>query len=51
MVNVSEVVPFSGIEVAPNDLTMVGGRATRRLALAVLPLPPLVEVIGPVVFV
>src|SRR5205823_5186416 len=51
MVNVSEVVPFSGICAAPNSLVMVGGLATVRLALAVLPVPPLVEVTLPVVLV
>jgi len=51
MLNVSEVVPFSGIVVAPNVLVMLGGEATVRFALAVLPVPPFVEVTAPVVFV
>lgn len=51
IVNVSEVVPFSGIAAAPNALVMVGGVATVRLAEAVLPVPPFVEVTFPVVFV
>ena len=50
-VKVSEVVPFKGIEAAPNALVMVGGEATVRLAVAVLPVPPLVEVTAPDVFV
>jgi len=33
------------------DLVMLGGLATVRLALAVLPVPPLVEVTAPVVLV
>jgi hypothetical protein len=51
MVNVSEVVPFSGIAAAPNALVIVGGLATVRLAEAVFPVPPLVELTLPVVFV
>ena len=51
MVKVSEVVPFSGIADAPNAFTMVGGVATLKLALAVLPVPPLVDVTLPVVLV
>ena len=51
MLNVSDVVPFSGIVAAPNALAIEGGEATVRLALAVLPVPPLVEVTAPVVFV
>ena len=51
MVNVSEVVPFSGMLAAPNTLVMVGGVATVKLADAVLPVPPLVEVTLPVVLV
>ena len=50
MLNVSDVVPFSGIVAAPNALAIEGGEATVRLALAVLPVPPLVEVTAPVVF-
>src|SRR5258708_20355923 len=34
-----------------NDLVMVGGEATVRLAVAVLPVPPLVELTEPVVLV
>jgi hypothetical protein len=50
-VKVSDVVPFSGIDAAPNDLVMLGGARTLRLAVAVLPVPPLVEVTALVVFV
>jgi hypothetical protein len=48
---VKVVVPFSGIVAAPNALVIVGGVATARFAVAVLPVPPLVEVTLPVVFV
>jgi len=51
MVNVNEVVPFRGISAAPNTLAIEGGVATVKLAVAVLPVPPLVEVTFPVVFV
>ena len=49
--NVSEVVPFSGMLAAPKALVMDGGAATVRFAVAVLPVPPLVEVTAPVVLV
>src|SRR6266481_9928985 len=49
MVKVSDVAPFSGIWAAPNALLMVGGLATVRLEVAVLPVPPLVELTLPVV--
>src|SRR5258706_3027424 len=49
MVKVSDVEPFSGIVAAPNAFTMVGGVATDRFAVAVLPVPPLVELTLPVV--
>jgi len=51
MLKVSEVVPFSGMLAAPKALVIEGGVATLRLAVAVLPVPPLVEVTLPVVFV
>lgn len=51
MVNVSEVVPFKGICAAPNALVIDGGVATVKLAEAVLPVPPFVEVTAPVVLV
>src|ERR1700691_438269 len=50
-VNVREVVPFSGMLATPNALAMVGGRATDRLAVAVAPVPPLVDETVPVVLV
>ena len=50
MPKVSEVVPLSGMEAAPNDLAMEGGGAmTDTLADAVPPVPPSVEVTAPVV--
>src|ERR1700687_5872221 len=49
IVSVRLVNPLSGIVAAPNALLMVGGVATLRLALAVLPVPPLVELTLPVV--
>jgi hypothetical protein len=51
IVNVSEVVPFNGMLAAPNALAMDGGEATVKLAVAVFPVPPLVEVTLPVVLV
>src|SRR6185437_10955522 len=51
MVNVSEVVPFNGMLAAPKAFAIDGGEATVRLAEAVLPVPPLVEVTFPVVLV
>ena len=51
MLKVSEVEPFNGMLAAPKALVIVGGVATVRLADAVLPVPPLVEVTLPVVFV
>jgi hypothetical protein len=47
--NVNEVVPFSGIEAAPKTLATEGGASTVRLAEAVPPVPPSVEVTFPVV--
>jgi hypothetical protein len=51
IVNVSEVVPFNGMLAAPNTLVIEGGVATVKLADAVLPVPPLVELTLPVVLV
>jgi hypothetical protein len=51
MLKVSDVVPFSGIVAAPKALVMEGADATVRLAVAVLPVPPFVEVTLPVVLV
>jgi hypothetical protein len=49
-VKVKLVVPFSGMLAAPNALLIVGGLATVRVAvLLATPVPPLVEVIAPVV--
>ena len=44
MVKLSEVVPLSGILDVPKDLAIVGAVATDTVAVAVLPLPPLIEV-------
>src|SRR5579885_3278709 len=41
--NVSEVVPFNGMVGAPNDFAIVGDNATVTVAVAVLPVPPLVD--------
>src|SRR5882724_9087626 len=49
IVKLKLVEPFSGIVAAPNALVMVGGVATARFAVAVLPVPPLVELTLPVV--
>jgi hypothetical protein len=49
IVNVSEVVPLSGIFAAPNALAIVGGVTTLTLADAVPPVPPSVDVTFPVV--
>jgi hypothetical protein len=43
MVKVTVVVPFSGMLAAPNPLLIVGGATTVTVALAVLLLPPSVE--------
>ena len=51
MVMVREVTPFSEILAAPNAFWIVTGEATLRLAVAVLPIPPLVDVTFPVVLV
>ena len=51
MVKVSEVLALGATVAAPNALTIVGGLATSSVAVAALPVPPLVEVTAPVVFV
>lgn len=51
MVKLSVVVPARPMVAAPNDLEILGGAPTVRFAVAVLPVPPLVEVTAPVVFV
>ena len=48
---VKDVVPLSGMLEAPKPFVIVGGVATVRFALAVLPVPPFVEVTLPVVLV
>jgi len=50
-VNVKLVEPFSGMLAAPNALAMAGGAATAKVAEAVLPAPPLVDVTAAVVLV
>jgi hypothetical protein len=49
MVKVRLVVPFKGTCATPNALEIVGGLATVRVAEAVLPVPPFVELTAPVV--
>jgi hypothetical protein len=49
--NVREVEPLSEMLAAPKAFVIVGGVATVRLAVAVFPVPPFVEVTLPVVFV
>ena len=50
IVNVTVVVPLSGMLAAPNALLMVGGATTFNVAvLLVVPVPPSVELIAPVV--
>jgi hypothetical protein len=48
-VNVKEVEALSAMLAAPKALAIVGGEATERLAVAVLPVPPFVEETLPVV--
>jgi len=49
MLKVSVVAPFSGMLAAPNALVIVGGLATVRVAVALLPVPPFVDETFPVV--
>ena len=51
IVMVRVVVAFNGMVVGLNTLATVGGATTVRFAVAVLPVPPLVELTAPVVFV
>lgn len=51
ILKVSDVVPFSGMFATPKVFAIVGGAATDRFAVAVLPVPPFVEVTFPVVLV
>jgi hypothetical protein len=46
-VNVSDVVPLSGIVAAPKPFVIVCTDATVSVALAVLPVPPFVELTAP----
>jgi hypothetical protein len=50
-VKLREVEPFSGIFAAPNVFLMVGTAATFKFAVAVFPVPPIVDVTEPVVLV
>jgi hypothetical protein len=43
IVTVRDVVPFTGIDATPKTLAILGGPTTIRVAVAVLPVPPLVE--------
>ena len=49
--NVNEVLAFNRMLAAPKAFVMAGGVATVKLAEAVLPVPPLVDVTFPVVLV
>jgi hypothetical protein len=51
MVKLKLVDAFSPMALAPNDFEIEGGASTVRLAFAVLPVPPLLEVTFPVVLV
>lgn len=51
IVKLNALVPFNGTALGLNDLVMAGAWATLKLAEAVLPVPPFVEVTAPVVFV
>src|ERR1700676_868801 len=51
MTKVRVLAVFTGMLAGLKDLTMLGGAATVRLAVAVLPEPPLVELTAPVVLV
>jgi len=51
MVKLKPVVPLRAIEVAPNVLVIAGGATTVKLAEAVPPEPPSVELTAPVVLV
>lgn len=51
MLKVSEVEVFSRMLAAPKAFVIVGGVATVKLAVAVLPVPPFVELTAPLVLV
>jgi hypothetical protein len=48
-VKLNVVLPFSGIVAAPNVFVIPGGEITLKFAVAVLPVPALVDVTAPVV--
>lgn len=48
-VKLTNVVPPTVVELGRNSLLMVGGLATKRLAVAKFPVPPLVDDTAPVV--
>ena len=48
MVKLANVVPFWAIVLGTNSLLIVGGKATVKVAEAEPPVPPLVELTGPV---
>lgn len=50
MVKLTRDVPFWTVELGTKTLLMVGGKATNKVADAEPPVPPLVELTGPVVF-
>ena len=50
MLKLNVLLAFNGMLVGLNDLIMLGGLATVRVADAAAPLPPSVELIGPVLF-
>lgn len=51
MVKLTPTVLFWATAVAPNALTIVGGAATVKVSVAVLPVPPFVELTFPLVLV
>src|SRR5258708_3142069 len=51
IVKLNVLLVFNAMLVGLNDLVMVGAAATVRFAVAILPVPPLVELTLPVVLV
>src|SRR5215471_683478 len=51
IVNVNVLVPFNGMKVGLNALAIDGGATTVSVSVAVFPVPPLVELTAPDVFV
>lgn len=49
IVNVSVAIPVGAMELGEKDLLMEGGETTVTVALALLPVPPFVDVTAPVV--